>query len=341
MNESLFAFVRELPKVELHLHLVGALPLDRIADPLVREAPDLARLLLNLKASHGYRSVNDFGALYQAVNNLLHTHDDFASSVTAVARNLATQNVSYAEISITPLNHLRNGVRRCDVMAGLEAGRVRAEMETGVKVRWCVAATGRGSVEDAEDALDFALAMEEGSVVSFGIGGPEVPRRDFAGVFRRAKEAGFHLAPHAGERCGPDEVWSAIVDLGAERIGHGIRSVEDAKLVKYLRDHRIPLEVCPTSNVMTGIVPSIDEHPVGEMLSNGLIIVLNSDDPTLFATDLTSEYYLVAETLQLDRAEVINLARNSIAAAFIGDTDAQPQYQALDSFDELTREATW
>lgn len=339
MSESTLGFVRALPKVELHIHLVGAVPIETMGSLVTRAgSPQLSHLLRNLKEGPRYHDADHFGDVYQAVNRLFQTPEDFSSAVVAVARELAEQNVRYAEMAVTPGNHLRHGVRRRDLVSGLEAGRVAAELETGVRIRWCIAASGRGSVAEAQMALDLALDMQEGSVVSFGIGGPEVARQPFAPIFQRAKEAGLHIAPHAGERCGPEEVWSSIVDLGAERIGHGIRSIEDPELVTYLRNHQIPLEVCPSSNVMTGLVASMREHPIGDLMEMGLLITVNSDDPTLFATDLSSEYYLVANVLKLDHSAVANLARNSIRAAFLPEVDKVAMLHELDDFEDSRRD---
>jgi aminodeoxyfutalosine deaminase len=331
MNNDLLPFIRRLPKAELHIHLVGALPIGLISDLAIRDGTELSRNLVRTLKKGRYCDVDHFGQTYQAVNRLLRTQRDFVCSVVSVAQNLAQQNVRYAEIAVTPMNHIWSGVKSDDLIAGLEAGRLRAQLETGVMIRWCMAATGRGSVMDAHRALDIALDLGLDSVVGFGIGGPEVPRAPFKSVFKRARALGLHIAPHAGERCGPEQVWSALLDLGAERIGHGIRSIEDPKLVDYLRRHEVPLEVCPTSNLATGLVPSIRDHPVARLMHEGLIITLNSDDPTLFGTDLSSEYYAVANAFQLDRPALVSLARNAIRSAFVDQSSKNELELELDS----------
>jgi len=160
--------------------------------------------------------------------------------------------------------------------------------------------------------------------VSFGLGGPErgVPRPQFKPYFDKARAAGLRSVPHAGETTGPDTIWNAIRELGAERIGHGISCVQDPELVAYLAEHRIPLEVAPTSNVRTRAVPSIEAHPLPRMVAAGLVVTINSDDPPMFGTTLNQEYAVAARLLNLDQAGIADLARAGAAASF-APADAQ------------------
>jgi aminodeoxyfutalosine deaminase len=170
-------------------------------------------------------------------------------------------------------------------------------------------------VETARLAVDLA---PEG-LVSFGLGGPEigVPRPQFKPYFDRARAAGLHSVPHAGETTGPQTVWDAVRELGAERIGHGTQAVRDPALVDYLGEHRIPLEVCPTSNIATRAVERIEEHPIRRMVEAGLLVTVNSDDPPMFGTDLNTEYAVAARLLGLDEAGVAALAKNAVEASFL------------------------
>lgn len=161
--------------------------------------------------------------------------------------------------------------------------------------------------------------MGADGLVSFGLGGPEigVPRPQFKPYFDRARAAGLHSVPHAGESTGPETVWDAIRELGAERIGHGTQSFKDPALIDYLGEHRIPLEVCPTSNLATRVVERIDEHPIKRFVDAGLLVTVNSDDPPMFGTDLNTEYAVAARLLGLDEAGVAGLARNAVEASFL------------------------
>jgi aminodeoxyfutalosine deaminase len=144
-----------------------------------------------------------------------------------------------------------------------------------------------------------------------------VPRPQFKPYFDKARAAGLHSVPHAGETTGPETIWDALRDLGAERIGHGIAAAQDPQLMAYLADHEVPLEVCPTSNVRTRAVPSIDEHPLPALVAAGVLVTINSDDPPMFGTTLEEEYAVAARLLGLDTAGVAGLARAAVQASFL------------------------
>jgi aminodeoxyfutalosine deaminase len=205
-----------------------------------------------------------------------------------------------------------------ELLAGLESGR-KAAAGLGVELAWCFDIPGEKGVKAGRETLVFALRERPEGLVSFGLAGPEigVGRAQFEPFFTRAREAGLHSVPHAGETTGPATIWSALHDLGAERIGHGTSCTSDPALLEYLATHRIPLEVCPTSNVRTGQVASVTAHPVRRMLDHGLVVTLNTDDPPMFGATLTGEYVVVAEALGLTTDELARLARNSVEAAFL------------------------
>jgi len=235
--------------------------------------------------------------------------EDFALLAEDVIGTLAAQNVRYAELSLSLSDHLVRGIAPQVVFEGIEAGRARVP---GVEVRWIPDFAGDRGAELGERTLDAVLEHGPSSVVGFGVGGIEVDREPFAAVFGRARAAGLHSVPHAGENQGPERVWSAIRALGAERIGHGIDSLRDPALVGYLRDHRLPIDVSPTSNVRTRAVAGLAEHPLPAMLDAGLLVTLNSDDPTMFGTTLTDEYRAAAQL----GVDVVTLARNGFEASF-------------------------
>ncbi|MEO7262770.1 MAG: adenosine deaminase family protein, partial [Jatrophihabitantaceae bacterium] len=167
----------------------------------------------------------------------------------------------------------------------------------------------------------IATELRPDGLVSFGLGGPEVgvPRPQFAPYFDAARAIGLHSVPHAGETTGPGTIWDAIRLLGAERIGHGTSAAQDQKLLAYLAQHQIPLEVCPTSNIATRAVPELAQHPLVEMVAAGVLVTINTDDPPMFSTDLNSEYAIAAELLNLDQAGVAALAANAVTASFAPD----------------------
>jgi adenosine deaminase/aminodeoxyfutalosine deaminase len=181
--------------------------------------------------------------------------------------------------------------------------------------------------------LDAALRHRPDGLVSFGLGGPEVGvgREQFAPYFAQARAAGLHSVPHAGESTGPQSIWDALRHLGAERIGHGIAAARDPELLDYLAEHRIPLEVCPTSNVRTRSVPSLEQHPLPALVAAGVPVTINSDDPPMFATTLNREYELAAGLLGLDDSGITDLARAAVRASFL---DAEGQEALLGEIDQ-------
>ncbi len=180
----------------------------------------------------------------------------------------------------------------------------------------------------------MALEQQPAGLVSFGLGGPEqgVGRGQFREHFAQARAAGLHSVPHAGESTGPETIWAAIEDLGAERIGHGIAAVHDPVLLAYLAEHQIALEVCPTSNVRTRSVPSIAQHPLPQLVAAGVPISINSDDPPMFSTTLNNEYEVAAQLLGLDRSGVADLARAAVRQSFLDPVGQRALLAEIDLF---------
>ncbi|MEV6647923.1 adenosine deaminase [Amycolatopsis sp. NPDC051371] len=316
---ALRAFAHALPKVELHVHLVGSASLPTVLE-LARRRPS-AGVPTDERELAEFFTFRDFGhflTVYLAVTSLVRDRHDVHTLVAGLAADLAAQNCRYAEVTVTPYNHLLDGVPGDDLLSGLAAGRARAA-ELGVELAWCFDIPGEKGTKAGQETLVFALRERPEGLVSFGLGGPElgVGRAQFEPFFTRAREAGLHSVPHAGETTGPATIWSALHDLGAERIGHGTSCAADPALLDHLAAHRIPLEVCPTSNVRTGQVPDLAAHPVRRMLDHGVVVTLNTDDPPMFGATLTGEYVAVAETLGLTPAELVRLAENAVDASFL------------------------
>jgi aminodeoxyfutalosine deaminase len=267
-----------------------------------------------------FRDFPHFIDVYLAAVQTLRDQEDFELLVAQTAATLAAQNVRYAEVIVTPWLHLDRGIAAEHMFGGLERGREAAEDELGIRLRWLADFPGHYGAACGEQTLDAVLGAGLDSVIGFNVGGVEVDRDPFAAVFDRARAAGLHSVPHAGETHGPDRIWSAIHQLGAERIGHGIRCLDDPVLVAYLRDTQLPLDVCPTSNWRTGAVSRDRPHPLPALLDAGLMVTLNSDDPPMFGTDLTNEYR-VAYGLGLTPADLADLARNGVRASFMAQED--------------------
>ncbi|WP_435058686.1 adenosine deaminase [Streptomyces sp. bgisy060] len=319
---DLHPFIAGLPKAELHVHHVGSAS-PRIVAELAARHPD-SKVPTDPEALADYFTFTDFAHfidVYLSVVDLVRTPEDVRLLTFEVARDMARQNIRYAELTITPYSSTRRGIDERAFMEAIEDARKAAEAELGTVLRWCFDIPGEAGLVSAEETA--RLATTEGlrpeGLVSFGLGGPEigVPRPQFKPYFDVARAAGLHSVPHAGETTGPQTVWDAIHDLGAERIGHGTSSVQDPALLAHLAEHRIALEVCPTSNIATRAVATLDEHPIRQMVEAGVLVTVNSDDPPMFGTDLNNEYAVAARLLDLDERGTAALAKNAVEASFL------------------------
>jgi aminodeoxyfutalosine deaminase len=317
---GLDAFIAGLPKAELHVHHVGSAS-PRIVSELAARHPD-RKVPSDPAALADYFTFKDFAhfiQVYLSVVDLIRDAEDVRLLTYEVARDMARQNIRYAELTVTPYSSTRRGIPEQAFMESIEDARKAAEAELGVVLRWCFDIPGEAGLASAEETAHLAVDLRPEGLVSFGLGGPEVgvPRPQFQPFFDRARAAGLHSVPHAGEATGPQTIWDALNVLGAERIGHGTSAVQDARLLDHLAEHRIPLEVCPTSNIATRVVRALDEHPIRRMVEAGVLVTINSDDPPMFGTDLNTEYAVAARLLELDRAGVAELAKNAVRASFL------------------------
>jgi adenosine deaminase len=317
------AFLQALPKAELHVHHVGSASVEAVAELAARHEGSTP-VPTNPTALADYFRFTDFAhfiEVYLSVVDLLRTPEDLWTLTHQVGTDLAAQNVRYAELTLTPYTSIIRGIPAEAYLEAVEDARRRVEADTGLVLRWIFDVPGESGVEAADVTLDVALNHAPDALVGFGLGGPEVgvPRPQFARHFAAARAAGLHSVPHAGESTGPQTVRDAVEHLGAERIGHGIAAAQDPALMALLVERGIALEVCPTSNVCTRSVPSLQEHPLAALVDAGVTVTINSDDPPMFGTTLTREYAVAADLLSLDRSGVVDLARAAVDASFAPD----------------------
>lgn len=334
---SLDSFIAGLPKAELHVHHVGSASPRAVAELAARHADDTP-VPTDAAQLAEYFTFTDFAhfiEVYLSVVDLLRTPEDLWTLTYEVARDLVGQNVRYAELTMTPYTSIVRGIAAEAYVEAIEDARRTAERDLGLSLRWCFDIPGESGLEAADVTLDTALRLRPEGLVSFGLGGPEigVPRPQFAPHFEQAIAAGLRSVPHAGESTGPETIWDAIRHLRAERIGHGIAAAEDPELLAYLAEHRIALEVCPTSNVRTRSTPSLDEHPLPALVAAGVPVTINSDDPPMFETTLNREYAVAADLLGLDRAGIADLARAAVEASFADDAVRRDLLAEIDAYD--------
>lgn len=347
MGVATIEFIRTLPKAEIHLHLEGA-----IQPRTLRTLAERHNALGRLPATDGelqdwfrFTDFRHFMDIYMTISDLLREPDDFALAVSALGDELAMHNVRYAEVTFTPYTHTHlqdKGLTIQDLLTGLSAGRAQVQAEHGIELRWIFdiprnaafpARTGRAyDPKPADITLEYALLGRPHGVVGFGLGGLEVgaPPEPFAHVFDAAKQAGLAALPHAGETIGPASVWEAIRALGANRIGHGVRAIEDPHLLAHLRDACIPLEINITSNICLHVYRRTGHHPFPHLDRMGLVVTVNTDDPALFNTDLSREFSILPDEFGYTHAGIARVARNAFTASA-----CEPALRArlLDDFD--------
>jgi aminodeoxyfutalosine deaminase len=311
--------IARLPKVELHVHQVGSAS-PRVVSELAQRHPGTVPSDPDeLRGFFEFRDFAHFIDVYLAVVDLIRTPEDVRLLTYEVAREMAeVQQVRYAELTCTPHTSVLAGVPIEGFTEAIEDARVAAERDFGIVLRWIYDIPGELGVPGADATLGYALDHAPEALIGLGLGGPEVgvPRPQFKRHFDAARAVGLHSLPHAGETTGPQTVWDALRELGAERIGHGTSSASDAGLLAHLAEHRIPLEVCPSSNLATRAVPSLEEHPLRAFVEAGVVVTINSDDPPMFGTTLNREYAVAAGLLGLDAAGVADLARTAVHASF-------------------------
>ncbi|WP_206324113.1 adenosine deaminase [Streptomyces sp. HNM0574] len=334
-SPDLSAFIAGLPKAELHVHHVGSASPHVVAELAARH-PE-SKVPKDPEALADYFTFTDFRnfiELYLTVVDLIRDAEDVRLLTYGVAQDMARQRIRYAELTVTPYSSVRRGIPDRAFLEAIEDARKAAERDLGVVLRWSFDIPGEAGLEAAEETARIATEMPPEGLVSFGLGGPEkgVPRALFKPYFDRAIATGLHSVPHAGETTGPETVWDALTSLRAERLGHGTSAAADPELMRHLAERQIPLEVCPTSNIATRAVRTLEEHPLPELVRAGVPVTVNSDDPPMFGTDLNTEYGIAARLLGLDAAGVAELARNAVRFSFLDAPGAARLLGEIDTY---------
>jgi adenosine deaminase len=317
---QLETFIQRMPKVELHVHLEGSIRPETLLILAARNKVSLpADTLEGLREWYTFTDFDHFIEVYFAICSCLRTPEDFETIAREFLANQAAQNIRYSEVIWTPYSHHEN-VNFDDQLAAINRARAAAERELGIRMN-LVPDLSRHMrpVEETFPVVDWAIQNMANGIIGFGLGGAEVgnPPEVFQETFDRAKDAGLPSLPHAGETIGPESIWGALRSLNAVRIGHGVRCLEDPDLVAYLREHQIPLEVCPSSNVCLGVAHSLAEHPLPTLLEAGLFVTINSDDPPMFDTTLTDEYLRIANAFGYGVKEIKGFVNNAIQASLL------------------------
>ncbi len=325
---NIHEFIRRMPKVELHVHLEGSIQPATLLQLAARNHVTLpAKSVEELHKWYEFTGFDHFIEVYLAICSCIRSAGDLELITNEFIKDRADQNIRYSEVIFTPFTHLPH-IPLDDQLAAINRARRLGEEKFGVRINMAPdISRERRPVEDSQLIARWAIQNRNNGITSLGLGGPEVnnPPELFASTFQIIHEAGFPATPHAGETEGPASIWGALKSLHAVRIGHGVRCLEDPELVDYLRENRIPLEVCPSSNVCLKVTPSLSEHPLPKLMEAELNITINSDDPPMFNTNLTEEFLRITDQFEFSLDPIKQFTFNAIEASLL----PEPQKQVM------------
>ncbi|MGE0640639.1 MAG: adenosine deaminase [Thermoanaerobaculia bacterium] len=322
---SLDSFLRAIPKAELHVHLEGAMRPRTLLELARRRGVSLpADNVEGLREWFRFRDFDHFVQIYVTCSKAVQHPEDFQTLVRDFAQDQAAENIRYSEVHFTIGTHWLNGVAIDEVLDAMTETIREMERDEGVTVRLIPDIVRDVAAKTADLTLDWAIAAHrKGVAVALGMTGREAlfPSEPLGDHFAEAARQGLHCVAHAGELAGPASVHSVLDSCRAERIGHGVRSIEDSGLIARLRDGSVPLEVCPSSNVCLGLFPDLAHHPLDDLRRAGLRVSINSDDPALFDTTLSDEFRRVAETWNDTPETLAGLALAGFEHSFLPDPE--------------------
>jgi adenosine deaminase len=327
-------FIRGLPKAELHVHVEGTLEPELAFRLAAKHGIELPYATIEeLRAAYQFEDLQAFLDIYYAGADVLRDADDFHALATSYLRKAHSEGVVHAEMFFDPQTHASRGIELATVLEGLTRAQREAEQESGITSRLILCFLRHLSADEAMRTLEDALPYRD-TIAAVGLDSSEVgnPPSKFANVFARARDAGLPAVAHAGEEGPPTYIVEALDILQVRRIDHGVRCEEDPALLARLARERIPLTVCPLSNVKLNVFPSIADHNIKRLLARGICVTVNSDDPAYFGGYLVANFLALERGLGLSRTELTTLARNSIEASFLEDSAMRHWYRAIDAY---------
>jgi adenosine deaminase len=327
-------FLTQLPKAELHIHIEGSLEPELMFKIAQRNGISLPYSSIDeIKAAYQFENLQSFLDIYYASANVLRTAEDFYDLTWCYLEKIATQNVRHTEIFFDPQTHTDRGIEFATVIKGIDQALQDGKSQLGISSHLILCFLRHLSAESAMQTLEQAIAYKD-KIIAVGLDSSELghPPSKFQAVFERARDEGFLAVAHAGEEGPANYIWEAINLLKVSRIDHGVRCIEDETLVEFLAKNRIPLTVCPLSNLKLCVFKTMQEHTLKQLLNRGLCITINSDDPAYFGGYMTGNFQTSQEGLKLTDLDLYQLAKNSFEASFLSPTEKEKFYQELDSF---------
>lgn len=318
---TLHDYIREMPKVEIHVHFQGATRPETLLKLAQRNnIPLPAQTVEELQNWYTFKDFPHFIQVYDLIVQCFQSVEDIELAMREFIQGQAVQNIRYTEMTYTPNRWMPFDEQLAALNAAREWGDSKLDTKVGIVID---IPRDDADYDTSLMMADWAISGFGNGIVAFGLGGPEVgyPPEDFTDAFERAIAAGMPSVPHAGETVGPVSIWGALNNLKANRLGHGVRCIEDPALVEHLRETQIPLELNPTSNICLKVYDRMENHPLPKLVDAGLYVTINSDDPPMFNTTLTNEYIVVADTFGYDAAMLNQFSLNALRASFLSDEE--------------------
>lgn len=339
MTEDLNRYIRLIPKAELHLHIEGSLePELMFAMAEKNDVKIKYNSVDELRAAYDFNNLQEFLDIYYAGADVLLTEEDFYDLTMAYLLKAKEDNVVHTEIFFDPQTHTSRGVKFSSVVNGisraLEDGRKQMNISSHLIMCFLRHLDEKAAMQDLEAALDY-----KDKIIGVGLDSSELgnPPSKFKNVFARAHKEGFLTVAHAGEEGPADYIWEALNMLDVMRIDHGVKSLDDDKLVAELVRTQMPLTVCPLSNLKLKVVTDLKDHPIKKMLDKNLMVTINSDDPSYFGGYVNQNYLEVAEALNLSKNDILALAKNSFTSSFLSDVERKRFMDMVDAADKELR----
>ena len=333
-------FIEAMPKAELHLHIEGTLEPEMMIALAERNGIQLPYADVEaVRRAFAFGSLQDFLDVYYAGMSVLVTSRDFFDLAFAYLTRMHAQNVQHVEIFFDPQGHTARGVSFDTVLSGLVDALERGKRNYGITSKLIMCILRHLPEEEAFATLKAACRCRD-HIFAIGLDSSEMghPPSKFSRVYREAREQGFVAVAHAGEEGPPSYVCEALDDLQVKRIDHGNRAFEDADLVQRMVRDQVPMTICPLSNKRLQVCPDLTHHPLKRMLRAGLLVTVNSDDPSYFGGYITDNFLEIAGALELDRNDIIQLGRNAFVSSFLNDQEKQT---SLDAFDQFVERFSW
>ncbi len=335
-SEKYKEILYSIPKTEIHLHLEGMASVDTIWSLIKKHRLDIPGIKNRDDIIKRFQvsNLDDFIDLFlNVIQNCYREENDLVLQMDDARSYLKRNNIIYAEIFFAPSKFLMNGFSFETMMEHLDDGANRIKKEDGIEIKFLIDVSRSFGPENALNNLNLILKYRKDSIIGIGLGGAESkgPAQDYKDVFKMAKNAGLRVVAHAGEDVGPESIWASIKDLGVARIGHGISAIQDEKLMVYLKETQLPLEICPMSNIFTKkYVSSYKDHPIKTFYSRGLYVTVNTDDPTIFGMELIEEYYNLLINDIFTLTEIFDLIKKNLYATFLSTPEKDRLWEKMD-----------